>query len=166
MSGLVQRHEVTGIVTGVLANSITAIPVEDCGKNGENGHTCTGGCGSCSGKKRIRAFTLPLDDSLQVHTGQQIRFRYHALHETVGALLVFGLPLGFAVATLLVWQTASPDRAESGIALLSSGIALLLGFAVVRIVDRFFSRNYPPELLSADPTGEPPAPSRKTETNG
>lgn len=152
MSNLIQTREVNGIVTAVSSDGIHAIPADACGMN-DGGKNCSGGCGSCGGKKKVRTYTLVLRTPHDLHTGQQIRFRYHSLHETVGALIVFGIPLVMAFSTLLLWQVLQPQQAESGRALLSSGIALACGFGVVRIIDRFFGRTHPPELLSA------PAPS-------
>lgn len=158
MSRLIQCHEIDGIVTTIHPNGITTIPAEDCNAAGANcGGGCGGGCGSCGGKKRVRTFTLPVTAPESFHPGQPIRFRYHALHETLGALLVFGLPLLFAVVTLLVWQIVQPEHAESGIALLSSGIALAAGFTIVRSIDRLFARSHPPKLLSIPPAESAPS---------
>ena len=153
MSRLIHKYDVDGYVTSLLPGGIEAVPVEDCTGGGSCG---TGqGCGACGGKKRVRKYIVPVDPAQVFRTGQHIRFRYHAYHETIGALIVFGLPLLFAVMVLFTWYLVEPSSAESGPAVFSSGIALVSGFVVVRIIDRLFNRAYPPVLL---PTGSPENP--------
>jgi positive regulator of sigma E activity len=155
MGTFIKTFDKKGFVTSIRAEGIEAVPAEDC--SGANG--CNGGCGSCSGRqKRLRKFILSCESPQSFHTGQPVTFRFYAYHETIGALAVFGLPLLFAMTTLLVWYLVRPEMAESGWALLSSALGLVLGFGVVGIIDRIFSRSYPPVLLSADRSQSSPLP--------
>lgn len=168
MGTFVQKFEIEGVVSSLLPHGIEAIPAEECnaGKECDSTQGCGGGCGSCGGKKRIRKFSIPLRSSHSYRTGQHITFRYYAYHETIGALIVFGLPLICAAVALFAWYLLRPDMVESGWALLSSGIGLLLGFAVVRIIDRIFSRAYPPVLLTTHETAALSTPASEPSHDG
>jgi positive regulator of sigma E activity len=163
MGMLIHTFDKKGIVTALLPYGIEVIPEEDCTSEGG----CNGGCGSCAGKqKRSRKFTLNLDSPRAFRTGQHVTFRYRAYHETLGALIVFGLPLLFAMTALVIWYLLRPEMVESGWALLSSAFGLVLGFGLVRVIDRIFSRTYPPVLLSADTTPPPLPPSAEYTHDG
>lgn len=98
--------------------------------------------------------------------GASVTVRSFHLNEAIGALIVFGIPLLSATASFAVWYAAEPSTLESGRSLLTAGGAFLCGFLIVRCIDRFFRKRFPPSLVLPQNTADPSPPSVQDAAHG
>ncbi len=88
---------------------------------------------------------------MHVQDGSQVTVRYHALHETAGALIVFALPLLCSICSLLLWYCLARPMTESWQSICSAAGAFLLGFTIVHLIDRLFRKKFPAEIVDSTP---------------
>ena len=151
MVPLVQFNTFDGVIGSIEDNNVWVIP-EDAGCV-DTSH-CSGGCGQCSGKKNFKKILVEMTPDRHYSPGDKVIVTYYALHETLGAFIVFMIPLLSALAVLLTWYCISPSTAESGKAILSAGGGFLFGFLMVHAFDRHFRRHHPPQIVSRQPSDE------------
>jgi len=153
VGSIISVKESRGIINRINNGHAWVSLVDNCSSEGSTCHAEGGGCGACGGKKSGRTVRASLDSDMSVTPGMLITVRYTEINELLGALIVFGIPLGSALFSLFLWYIIAPGRAESGLSILSSGAAFAAGFIPVRIIDGIFRRRYPSRII-------PPLPQR------
>ncbi len=109
---------------------------------------CAVGCAGCSGNTRPRKAIISPVDPEKYSIGQKIEFLHTSLNENLVAFIVFGIPISAAFLTLILWYWISPATVETPMSFLSAAAALLVGFAIVTIVDSWFRSKFPSKILS------------------
>lgn len=143
MTTIINSIEQQGVVVRQQDNRIWFNPTATCGeKDG-----CKGGCGSCGGKTDPKRVMVETADAAKFSPGDSIAVKSIVLNESIGAAIVFGIPLLLAVAVLVIWYFVSPQTVESGRAILTSGGGFISGFFIVWLTDRSFRRRHPVEIL-------------------
>ncbi|HON10682.1 MAG TPA: SoxR reducing system RseC family protein [Chitinispirillaceae bacterium] len=110
---------------------------------------CQIGCGACGGNSSVKKVTVASDSAEEYLLGQTVRFRRYILNEAIGALIVFGIPLIMALVTIITWYIISPQKADTPLAVFTTGISFIAGFAVVWLIDNIFRRKFPNVILSS-----------------
>jgi positive regulator of sigma E activity len=147
---LFTEHTNHGVVGAITQKGIRVILDDACNET----TSCSGGCSSCGGKKPRRVVLVEREDAGCLRPGERVIVRHSTIHETAGALLVFGVPLFFAAGSMLIWHALQPATVESAAALLTAFCAFAAGFGVVRIVDALFQRRFPAAIVfPAAPNG-------------
>lgn len=114
-----------------------------------NTEQCQIGCGACGGNSSVKKITVVTDRAEEYLLGQTVRFRRYILNEAIGALIVFGIPLIMALATIITWYIISPQKADTPLAVFTTGVSFITGFAVVWLIDNIFRRKFPNMILSS-----------------
>ncbi len=138
-----RQIEIQGVVGAIEKGKAWIVPSDYCAEK----QGCTNGCSSCGGdtrKKKIMVVTSPVD---QFSIGESVIVRYYNLHEALGALIVFGIPLLCALTVLLCWYLINPATVESGRAILTSGCGFIGGFFIVRGIDLIFRKLFPAAII-------------------
>jgi len=163
MGYIIRQVSFKGVVGTTTSNKIWVIPEgADCL---DTSH-CSGGCGSCSGKNKIKKIAVDTDRAKKFSSGDTITVNYYALHETIGAFIVFMIPLFTALTVLFIWYLVAPTTVESGRAILSSGGGFLGGFILVHLFDRLFRKRFPPTIVSPLHENHSKTTSSQAVTNG
>ncbi|NLG16733.1 MAG: SoxR reducing system RseC family protein [Fibrobacter sp.] len=115
---------------------------------------CRTGCGACGGNSKVKKTIVTTDNAAQYQIGQTVTFRRFLLNEALGALIVFGIPLFMALLMVTVWLIKAPERVETPLALFTTGISFISGFAIVWFIDFLFRRKFPSCIVKgAEKTG-------------
>lgn len=143
MTTVINSIEQQGIVVKQQDNRLWFDPKATCDtKDG-----CNGGCSSCGGKIDPKRVMVETADATSFALGDSIAVKSVVLNESIGAAIVFGIPLLMAVTTLVIWYFVSPQTVESGGAILASGGGFIAGFFIVWLTDRSFRRRHPVEIV-------------------
>ena len=127
-----------GVILKVKEKGIYVSPNTSCDK--------PAGCHGCSlctpGRSQLKFFCSvpkPADYS----EGQCVRIQYFSFNEAVAAGVVFGIPIFCAVVTYIALSIFSNTGAETLGLVLSTTLAVVVGFAIVYLIDRVIRYFYP-----------------------
>ena len=139
---LIKEEINDGTINQIRKDRIWVVLDQAC--NPEEG--CKAGCGACGGNGQVKKIMIRSASSNEFTIGQKVTVRRFILNEILGAFMVFGVPLLCAIFTILTWYIVAPQRAESPVALLSTGVAFSLGFGITGLADIIFRTHYPTSL--------------------
>jgi hypothetical protein len=106
------------------------------------------GCTLCASSPSVIKLRIRTANSGQFCAGQPVKIKRIVVHETISALMLFGLPLALAFAAVFIspYADSIPDNpVPSAIA---AAIGLAGGFAIAFISDICVRRKYPPEIIT------------------
>lgn len=129
------------VVVGTTTSGLKVVPLVDCGGKG--------GCGKCNlcgpNDKKI-TLTYKIANSEKYKAGEQIKLKRFILNEALAAGAVFGIPILFAFLVQLFWHIFSKETANSGIAVLYTFIAAVVGIGAVYIVENLIKAFFPAQV--------------------
>ncbi len=120
---------------------LKVIPLTDCGGKG--------GCGKCNlcgpNDKKV-TLSYRIKDSEKYHAGEQIKLKRFIINEAIAAGTVFGIPIIFAFMAQLLWHLFSPDTANSGVAVIYTLIAAVIGIGLVNLIENVIKMFFPAKI--------------------
>lgn len=126
------------VVTKSSEKTLNVVPLVDCGGKG--------GCGKCNlcgpNDKKI-TLSYKIKDSEKYQAGEQIKLKRFIINEALAAFTVFGIPILLAFFTQLLWHIFSPESANSGIAVVYTLVAAVVGVGVVYIIENIIKVFFP-----------------------
>lgn len=129
------------VITETANEKLKVIPLTDCGGKG--------GCGKCNlcgpNDKKV-TLSYNIKDSSKYKSGDQIKLKRFIINEALAASTVFGIPILFAFFTQLVWHVVAPESANSGMAVIYTLIAGVLGIGCVYIIELLIKIFFPAEV--------------------
>jgi len=143
---IITLKEAHGYITQRKKTSVQIMLTDGC----DSGNSCSGGCGSCGGKKTGRSIHVDSTTTESHKVGTRVTVRFAEINELIGALIVFGIPLASALLSLLVWYAVAPAQVESGVSILSAGASFAAGFGIVRLIDNIFRNRFPSQIISTE----------------
>jgi len=113
--------------------------------------SCAAGCGSCGGcasamEGYTGKFRAPVKNSEEFKVGARVIFNRFIPEPGITSMLVFGLPVAFAIIVMFLLPANIPAASESPAAALCVAAAFLCGFAILGILDKLFRKKYPVTL--------------------
>ena len=162
MSSIFSEVITQGIIVDQHDHTISVVPASECADKKQ----CAVGCGACGGRKDTKKITVTVSTPKQFTIGTSITIRHYTINEFIGALIVFGIPLFTACLTLFIWYLISPATIESVKAMGAAGAAFIAGFGLIRIVDTWFRKRFPSEVLSVPESDASPVRNDRVILNG
>jgi hypothetical protein len=145
MSFLMHEESATGIITkknnAILYINITT---DQCATGTKK---CESGCGACSGMEQGKTATIYAPEAVNYRIGDVISFKYHVINDAFMTIFAFGVPIGCALLVLALWFLKAPEKIESGLALLSAGLAFAFGLFLVWLTDMLLRKRFPAKIL-------------------
>jgi len=143
VSSILKKELKHGTVVDTDGKKIVVVLDKHCSESTE----CRTGCGACGGNSKIQKTTIFTDSAQHYTVGQKIEFSRVVLNEALNALIVFGIPLFFALCNIVVWYFISPATVNSPLAMILTATAFLLGFLVVWCIDYRFHKKHPARII-------------------
>jgi len=137
---LIYKEQGEGAVCAIDKDKIWVLTNDTCAAAEKS---CKTGCGSCSTRKSERRFSIMVESPGSYAIGKNVSFRRFVPEPNLVSFLVFGMPVLFAVISMLCWLLAAPQKVESAPALLSAAAAFFSAFFVLMIIDTLFKKRYP-----------------------
>jgi hypothetical protein len=131
----------TGTISGIGTTGLwVTIPADDGIKN-----TCAG-CRNCAASKTaLKLFVRVIDPHIySLH--QSVVLKRTVPNKGWTAAFIFGVPLLFAFASMLVWNYISSQTAGSPLSIGVMAAAIFIGFVAVSQGDAFFRNRFPARL--------------------
>ncbi|MDR3013592.1 MAG: hypothetical protein LBU70_10385 [Chitinispirillales bacterium] len=149
------------LIAPIDADTKPASPKKGCGKGGCGGGSC-GGCFSADAiaDGYMGRFYIQVSGVNCFKPGDLVRFSRFIPEPNLVSLLVFGLPITFAITALLLWFINAPHSIESPKAFITVAAAFFGGFVVVGIIDKLFKTRYPAAIIEASGDSAPAAKGR------
>jgi hypothetical protein len=104
------------------------------------------GCQKCVPLRSDLKIFIKTADSGAYSLHQNVTVKRTTPHEGWAACFIFGVPLLFAFAALLVWNYISSQTVGSPLSIGVMGAAVLIGFIAVFKGDAFFRSRFPARL--------------------
>lgn len=112
---------------------------------------CDSGCGACKSMESDKTATIYAPEAVNYKTGDMISFKYHVINDAFMTIFAFGMPIGCALLVLAIWLIKAPEKIESGLALLSAGVAFAFGLFLVWLADILLRKRFPAKILTPPP---------------
>ncbi len=122
----------------------------ECNDKSSKKKGCSGGCISCAKREIVRKSFIPVDDSSVFSLGQKVTISHFIPDPAIMGFVVFGIPVVLALFTISAWFYFAPHKAETSIAVLSTCLAFVGGFLILKLLDLLFRHNFPSTLLHAE----------------
>lgn len=129
------------VIVDSLKQKLKVIPLTDCGGKG--------GCGKCNlcgpNDKKV-TLSYKIKNSEKYKTGEHIKLRRFIINEAIAAGTVFGIPIIFAFLTQLFWYIISPGTANSGVAVIYTLVAAIVGIGLVNLIENVIKIFFPAQV--------------------
>lgn len=142
-SFFIKKIELSGIICKKSKDSIWIVPDNLFSIN--NGE-CKVGCGACSGAKNKKRVRIYIEDTYPLECGEKVSISTIQLDEAAAAMIVFGLPILLMLISFFLWYMLNPANINSPKVILSSILAFIIGFIIVKEIDFILRKKYPVTL--------------------
>lgn len=142
-SFFIKKIELSGIICKKNKESIWIVPDNLFSLNNVD---CKVGCGACSGGKNKKRVRIYVEDTSQLKCGERISISTIQLNEAIAAMIVFGLPIFLMLLSFFVWYMLNPANINSLKVILSSILAFIISFIIIKEIDLILRKKYPVTL--------------------
>jgi positive regulator of sigma E activity len=136
------KEKEKGVIVGRTDTEVSVMIKAECIPSSSCA-SCNRSAG-CARGVRPRRIRVPVSSFSTLTPGEEVTVEHTKINEAVAAVVVFGLPLIFAVAGYWVWMQLFPGSGESAGRVLLTLVGLVFGFIAGVMIDRSVADRLPP----------------------